>query len=616
MCADEGLGLATGTIDGRLRRMTNDADRAGEGLESAQRANRSLWDEWTLVHERSEFYDVAGFLAGRDSLGHIEGEALADVHGLRILHLQCHFGLDSLSLARRGAMVTGVDFSGEAIRLARRLAVQTGLQSQADFLQADALDLPACLDGRFDLVFTSWGVLIWLSDLNAWAQGIERCLRPGGRFLVVEFHPFVWTLDDERADALVPRYGYFHSPAPVRWLTAGQGSYADPSAVVHEPAQYEWTHSIGDVVSAVTATGLRLTDFREYPFCSGGLSFPFLVADGGLQRVKGREDSFPLSFALSAVKERTGTGPGGATDASRAAAVTAMLDGLNALPGAAATETANAAPEHLRTNLSLWDEWTKIHEGSEFYDVAGFRAGATALRPLELMELGDVSGKRLLHLQCHFGLDTLSWARLGATATGVDFSTEAIRLARRLAEETGLARRATFFQSDVLALPVTAPMEWDGAFDVVFVSYGAIEWLADLSGWATIVARYLRPGGTFYMAEIHPYAQLLERDDSSGELRIEYRYFPTAQAERYEVHGSYADPDADVRTTFCYGWPHSFTEITTALLAAGLRVHYLHEHAFSVAPLWPGMKRDADGWFRLPGRADVPFLYSLRATKD
>ena len=271
--------------------------------------------------------------------------------------------------------------------------------------------------------------------------------------------------------------------------------------------------------------------------------------------------------------------------------------------------------EARRANLALWNEWTKIHETSRFYDVAGFKAGSSALRPLERDELGEVAGKKLLHLQCHFGLDTLSWARLGATVTGVDFSGEAIALARRLADEVGLSGRAGFLQSDILEL-TDVP---GGPFDIVFVSYGALCWLPDLTRWATVVTRNLRPGGVLYMAEVHPFADLLE-ETPDHDVRIEYPYFPAGEPLRFAVEGSYADPDAHVEQDVCYSWVHSFSEILGALTEAGLRLEYLHEFPYSVSPFWRWMERGDDGWYRLPDgkggtRRDVPFLYSLKAHK-
>jgi SAM-dependent methyltransferase len=266
--------------------------------------------------------------------------------------------------------------------------------------------------------------------------------------------------------------------------------------------------------------------------------------------------------------------------------------------------------EFLKANLGLWNEWTAIHETSEFYNLEGFRAGRSSLHSIERDELGEVAGKRLLHLQCHFGLDTLSWARLGATVTGVDFSGRAIALARSLSAE--LALPATFVQSTVDELQSNLT----GAFDVVFTSYGAIEWLADLQRWAQTIAHFLAPDGAFSMVELHPLARTLDDLDTHPELRVVGPYFPASRPRRLRIHGSYAAPDAHVKNDLAYGWTHSFAEILNALIGAGLRLEYLHEFPCSVVPFSRSMERAPDGWYYLPdGRRDVPFLFSLKATK-
>jgi 2-polyprenyl-3-methyl-5-hydroxy-6-metoxy-1,4-benzoquinol methylase len=289
--------------------------------------------------------------------------------------------------------------------------------------------------------------------------------------------------------------------------------------------------------------------------------------------------------------------------------------GNDAPPGAA-----SPIPDHIRrANLAHWDEWTHIHEASAFYDVDGFRAGATSLWPLELEELGpDIhEGTRLLHLQCHFGLDTLSWARRGAMVTGVDFSDEAIELARRLADEVGLSERATFVASDIYEADEKLG---DALFDVVFVSWGAIEWLPDLDRWAALIARRLRPGGVFYMAEIHPLAYSLDETEDRG-VRLAYRYLPAPdRPDSSEYDGSYADPKAHVENRLCYGWAHGMGEILTALAAAGLRIESLREEPHCVAPFFDWMERDEQRWYWLPDneggrRTDLPFSYSVKARR-
>ena len=262
--------------------------------------------------------------------------------------------------------------------------------------------------------------------------------------------------------------------------------------------------------------------------------------------------------------------------------------------------------DYLAANKALWEEWTAIHETSRFYDLDGFRAGGSRLRAYEVDEVGDVAGKSLLHLQCHFGIDTLSWARLGARVTGADFSDRAVELARSLAAELHLA--ASFVRSDLYALPSVL----EGQFDVVYTSRGVLGWLPDLERWARVVAHFLRPGGVFYVTEIHPVAQAFADEP---ELRLGYPYFPRPEPLAFPVKGSYADPDAEVRQPLEYGWVHSLGEIVSAVAGAGMRVEFLHEFPFVEWPV-PFLVRLDDGTWRLPPDAggELPLFFSLRAT--
>ena len=177
-------------------------------------SNRDLWDRWTPYHLRSAFYDVAGFKAGRDPLDHLVLETLGDVQGQSLLHLQCHFGLDSLALVRRGAKVTGVDFSGVSIAAARELARELNLD--ACFVESDVYHLPSNLRGEFDIVFASHGVLCWLPYLAAWARVVAHFLKPGGRFCLVDGHPFAMIFDEHRTDGVLTlREPYFFAGEPL-----------------------------------------------------------------------------------------------------------------------------------------------------------------------------------------------------------------------------------------------------------------------------------------------------------------------------------------------------------------------------------------------------------------
>jgi SAM-dependent methyltransferase len=261
--------------------------------------------------------------------------------------------------------------------------------------------------------------------------------------------------------------------------------------------------------------------------------------------------------------------------------------------------------DYFETNKGLWDGWAKINFGSEMYDVEGFKSGKTSLRATELEELGDVSGKSLLHLQCHFGLDTMSWAREGARVTGVDISDEAISLARSISEELGI--EATFILSNIYDLPDVL----DGKFDIVFTSYGTLCWLPDLKKWAELVKRYLKPGGTFYMVNGHPLSATL---DEEGE-KITKSYFYSAEPVSYEVQGSYADWDADFRHKG-YEWQHPISDIVTALISAGLKLEFLHEFPFCPnSGFAPGLKEIEPGRYELEKHPNtIPLMYSIRAT--
>ena len=262
---------------------------------------------------------------------------------------------------------------------------------------------------------------------------------------------------------------------------------------------------------------------------------------------------------------------------------------------------------YTQTNRDLWNGWARLHVRSSFYDVPGFRAGNSSLMPIELAELGDVTGKSLLHLQCHFGTDTLSWARRGALVTGVDFSHAAIRLARSLAEEVGL--QARFICSDIFELPSVL----EERFDIIFTSYGVLSWLNDLNRWAAIIARYLTPNGVFYMVEFHPVWDMLDEQDGT---HLRYDYFHLPEPERFEEQGSYADRDTDFRHAG-YAWSHGMGEIVTALISAGLRIEYLHEFPYSVYNVAECLEEREPGRFTVRGQTgSIPLLFSIRARRE
>lgn len=260
---------------------------------------------------------------------------------------------------------------------------------------------------------------------------------------------------------------------------------------------------------------------------------------------------------------------------------------------------------HLQDNRALWDEWTRVHEASAFYDLEGFKRGGVRLRPFEIEDVGDVAGKTLLHLQCHFGIDTLSWARLGAKVTGVDFSERGIELARRVAEELGI--EATFVQADIYDLPKVL----EGEFDVVYTSRGALGWLPDIDRWGEIAAGYVKPGGVLYVHEGHPFIWIFE-EEPSGLPALDLRYpYWTGDPMSFPVEGSYADPTAEVDAEVEHGWNHSLGEIVTALARNGLRIEFLREEDFLDWEI-KGLVRGEDGYWRLP--PDLPGSFPLSFT--
>lgn len=268
----------------------------------------------------------------------------------------------------------------------------------------------------------------------------------------------------------------------------------------------------------------------------------------------------------------------------------------------------NPMNEQEKSNQAMWNSFARFHPQTEFYDVAGFKAGKISLRPLEIEEVGDVNGQSLLHLQCHFGMDTLSWARRGAQVTGVDFAEEAIQMARSLSQEIGMP--AQFVLSPIFDLPQVL----EGQFDIVFSSYGVLCWLSDLARWAQVIAHFLKPGGFFYIIDGHPFGNVFYNEPDATHLRVAYPYFPQPEPERYPFNGSYAG-EADLHG-FSYEWSHSLGEIINSLLAVGLRLEFLHEFPFAGYRHLPFMVQgEDDNWYLPELNQSVPLLFSLKAVK-
>jgi SAM-dependent methyltransferase len=262
--------------------------------------------------------------------------------------------------------------------------------------------------------------------------------------------------------------------------------------------------------------------------------------------------------------------------------------------------------EWFASNQAMWDERVPIHVGGTFYDVDDFRAKPDRIRPFEAEEVGDVRGKSLMHLQCHFGLDTLSWATRGATVVGLDFSEPAIAAARGLAAELDLP-------AEFVAANVYDAVEALGGrtFDIVYTGLGALNWLPDLDRWATVATSLVAPGGFLYVSEFHPVTWCFEW----RQLVMELDYF---SSEPYvdDTPGTYADSDAPTEHTLNYEWQHTLGDIVSTVIAHGLTLEVLHEHGFTLFPRWPFLVKSALDEYRFPeGQPRLPLMYSLRARK-
>jgi SAM-dependent methyltransferase len=259
---------------------------------------------------------------------------------------------------------------------------------------------------------------------------------------------------------------------------------------------------------------------------------------------------------------------------------------------------------YISANRALWDEWADINANSDLYQLDRFLAGENKLNPLERGELGDVQGKRLLHLQCHFGMDTLSWAQLGAEVTGVDFSPRAVQLANELSKRTNLPGR--FICCNLYDLP----HHLDEQFDIVYTSYGVLGWLPDLTAWAKLINRYLKPGGVFYIAEFHPFSYVFDDEDQAG-FRVRYDYF-TKDVQQFEAV-SYSDGTTETHNKVEYEWMHPLSEVLTVLLNEGFQLEFLHEHPFSVYAQFPFLEPHPDGYYYLPASLPrIPLMFSIR----
>ncbi len=255
--------------------------------------NRETWNKKTDHHIKSAFYGMDEFVKGKSSLNEIELKLLGDVSGRSILHLQCHFGQDSISLARMGAIVTGVDLSDKAISKANELAAQEKIH--ADFICCDLYQLPQLLDKKFDIVFTSYGTICWLPDLDKWAGIVSMFLKPGGKFVFADFHPVVWMFDNDFEKVTYP----YQKADPI--IETETGTYADRDAELTTET-ITWNHSISEVLGSLLSHGMELTSFDEYDYSPYNCFNKTDEYEPGRFRIKHFGNKIPMVYSLSVIK--------------------------------------------------------------------------------------------------------------------------------------------------------------------------------------------------------------------------------------------------------------------------------------------------------------------------
>ncbi len=257
-------------------------------------ANREIWNKRVEINYNSDFYANDKFVQTKNSLRKIELDLLGNLRGKEVLHLQCHFGQDTLSLANFGANVTGVDFSEKAIEKAKHLAKISNLN--ASFICSNIYDLPSILNNKFDLIFTSYGTIGWLQNIEKWGEIVSHFLKPSGKFLIVEFHPFIWMFDEEIEFI---KYSYFHTQEPIEEIT--NGTYSDRNADI-KMVEYGWNHTLSDVVESLIKNDLQINSIKEYNY-SPYNCFPNMVEfEEGKFVFKKFGDKLPLVYSISATK--------------------------------------------------------------------------------------------------------------------------------------------------------------------------------------------------------------------------------------------------------------------------------------------------------------------------
>lgn len=256
--------------------------------------NKKWWNKATPVHARSKLYQLSSFKKGKTSLQQTEIKEVGNVKGKTFLHLLCHFGMDSLSWSRRGAIVTGVDFSSTSINLAQKLSKE--IQVPATFIKTDIYDLPKVLDEKFDIIFASYGVLLWLSSMKKFAKIVNHFLKDNGMFYIIELHPFTNILSSE----FKLFYKYFEKGP---FLDNSDGSYTNWENTSIKGETYEWSHTISDLLNPLISEGLRIEYIHEFPFTMYD-QFPGFMKNNkkGQYVLKDKKIQIPLLFSLKATK--------------------------------------------------------------------------------------------------------------------------------------------------------------------------------------------------------------------------------------------------------------------------------------------------------------------------
>lgn len=268
-------------------------------------ANRRNWDERSHLHAPSIGYDIRRLVSGADELSDVvafDRQYLGDLTGLRVVHLQCHIGTDTLSLARLGADVVGLDQSGESLGYARSLFEETG--TDGSFVEGNVYDAPALLGTRFDLVYTGVGALNWLPSIDRWAAVIASLLEPGGRLYIREGHPMLGALDDDASTGLRVTYPYFETEQPL--VFDEETTYVDTDGTISNTRTYEWNHGLGEIFTALTGHGLTVTLLREHRGLEWKM-FDHMVEDQRQWKLPPEQrDLVPMMYSLMAVKSGSG----------------------------------------------------------------------------------------------------------------------------------------------------------------------------------------------------------------------------------------------------------------------------------------------------------------------